>query len=264
MSFSRREILALGAAGVPASLLLAQPPTTSPPPRPGIPPATSPPTRTPAGRDPLLAACLLIGGRVQTESCQWAQSRLTSEDVKAFCKAEIDHQETMKARLKEFGFDYPMRTTGIALTSGTTDNGGVVPAGGLPRVETVSVGRIALPGAASEVFHIEHEVAEQCLKTFKEMMGKKSGVKFDKAFVGCQLSAHIGMKDKLEVFQRHASESMKPVLTEALTHINRDIETLETLMARMDTTLERDPGRRETDKGERKENLDPGTRKRPD
>jgi hypothetical protein len=252
MSLSRREILALGAVAAPAGLLLAQPPTVSPPPRPGIPPAGTPPTRVPSGRDPLLAACLLIGGRVQTEVCQWAQTRLTSEDVKAFCKAEIDHQETAKARLKEFGFDYPTRSTGVALASGTADTGGVVQAGGLPRVEMVSIGRIALPGAASEMVHIEHEVAEQCLKTFKEMMGKKSGVKFDKAFVGCQLSAHIGMKDKLEVFQRHASESMKPVLAECLTHINRDIETLETLMARMDTTLERDPGRREPDKGERK------------
>ena len=229
MSLSRREILALGAVAAPAGLLLAQP---LPGPRPL--PAGTQPTRTPAGRDPLLAACLLIGHRGQVEACQWAMTRLTNDEAKAFAKAEIEEQEAIKAKLKEFGFDYPARASGMALAAPPADAGGVVPAGGLPRVEMVAVGRIALPGAASELFHIEHEVAEECLKTFKEMMGKKSGAKFDKAFVGCQLAAHLGMKDKGTVFARHASESLRPVLTEGLTRVNRDIETLEALMAKMD------------------------------
>ena len=88
MSLSRREILALGAVAAPAGLLLAQPPAR-PRPLPGGTPPTppTPPTRIPAGRDPLLAACLLIGHRGQVEACQWAMTRLTNDEAKAFAKA---------------------------------------------------------------------------------------------------------------------------------------------------------------------------------
>ncbi|HVK08612.1 MAG TPA: hypothetical protein VM597_07525, partial [Gemmataceae bacterium] len=171
----------------------------------------------------------------------------------AFAKAEIDEHETIKARLKEFGFEPPMPASRTAAAPAPSE---VVPAGGLPRVEAVTVGRVAFPGAAAELFHIDHEVAEQCIRNFRTMMEKKSGMKFDKAFIGDQLHAHTGLKDKAEVFSRHASAEMKPVLAEGLTIINRHIETLESLMARMDSMPGgrepggRDPGGREPDRKE--------------
>ena len=234
MGLSRREMLALGAVAAPASLLLAQPPTAGPP--------AGSPAKSPAGRDPLLAACLLVGGKKQIGKCQWAMSRLTTDDAKAFAKAEIDEHEAIKAKLKEFGFVPPGPASGTAAARPASE---VVPAGGLPRVEMVTVGAVVLPAAASELIHIDNEVADQCLKNFQEAMSKKSGMKLDKAFVGDQLHAHMGLKDKAEVFARHASAAMKPVLDEGLTIINRHIDTLETLMAKLDGMPDaRDPARK--------------------
>ncbi|MDB5385620.1 MAG: hypothetical protein JWM11_1266, partial [Planctomycetaceae bacterium] len=58
---------------------------------------------------------------------------------------------------------------------------------------------------------IERELAQQCLMSSKAVLEEKSGPEFDKCFVGQQIAKHMGMRDKLIVYQRHASAELSEV-----------------------------------------------------
>jgi predicted outer membrane protein len=234
-------MLAAGAAALPASAMFlasarGQAPAT------GTAPAAG--DRQPMGRDPLLGACLLVGGKRQIEACRWAMDKLQNDDCKAFAKAEIDEHENIKAQLKTFGLEFPKAadgTSSIALASGMADGSTATPAGGTtgttatpPPVPQVAVGRVALPGAASEFVAIDVQVGEQCVANYKKMMSKKQGLKFDKAFVGDQLHEHQGLLDKVQVFRQHASPEMQQVLAQGQQIIEQHIATCEQLMNKLD------------------------------
>lgn len=74
------------------------------------------------------------------------------------------------------------------------------------------VGRFPLPLGASDLIAVENEVVDHGLRNYQARMGLKQGVKFDKAFVSDQLHEHVCLLNKAQVFQRHASAAMRPLL----------------------------------------------------
>jgi predicted outer membrane protein len=63
---------------------------------------------------------------------------------------------------------------------------------------------------------IHKEIADQCLKSTKEELGRYKGDDFDKAYMGQQLAAHMQMEDALKVLQNHASGQLKQQLEQDL------------------------------------------------
>ena len=214
MGVSRREILSWGAVSLPASALLATAAWAQNRQPPGIagPAAANP--------DPLLAAKLLIVGRTQIGKCQLAMKRLQSEEARNFAQAEIEEHQTIQARLKELGFTYPS-AGGAQTTAARTQ----------PLAADLTVGTTPLPQGAAPMILVEHEVADQCLATFKAVSDRREGAELDRAFIGDQLYSHYGLFDQATVFRKHASEQMQPVLEEGLPIIQRHIAALEKLMA---------------------------------
>jgi len=211
---SRREILSWGATALPASALLATTAWAQNRQPPGVAGAAA------ANPDPLLAAQLLIVGRKQIGKCQLAAKRLQSEEARNFAQAEIEEHQTIQARLKELGFTYPS-SAGAQTTAGRVQ----------PLAGDVTVGNSPLPLGAAPMILVEHEIADQCLATFKAVNDRREGADLDRAFIGDQLFAHYALFDQATVFRKHASEQMQPVLEEGLPIIQRHIATLEKLMA---------------------------------
>ena len=222
MSMTRRNALVAGAAALPAAALAAQPPAGG---RDGQPSQGM-------GADPFLAVCVLGGGKRQIEVCRFAQPKLKTEDVKAFCQAEIDEHEGLKADLAKLGYQPPAPATAPA--------NGVQPAGG--RGDTgaaVSVGKHTFTPAVSTVVMIDTEVVETCIANTKQALSKceaKGQTKFEKAFIGDQLHEHMGLLDKVTTFQRHASQEMQPALKKAEATIRQHIATCEQLMEKLEMT----------------------------
>lgn len=236
---SRREALVWGAAVPVSGLFLASA-------------RGQVPQQMPAGQsygeDPILACCLLIDGRKQIEICRWAQDKVKNEDVKAFAKAEVEEHEKVKAELQKLGFEYPappqLQQPGSQVRPGTQPQPGAqfrpgtqtTTAGqgfpGAPRM--IATGRLLLPPGLAEAVQIETEVADQCISSAKTALGKKTGAKLDKMFVGAQLFCHHGELDKLQVFEKHATERMREVLHHCRPVVERQITTLEGLMTRLD------------------------------
>lgn len=255
MTVSRRRALAFGAAVSGLTLRAAwaqgQPVPTGPP-LAGVAPAGQPGAglhQGEPGEDPLLAACLLLGGRRQIEVCQFALEVLQDEDCKAFAKAEIEEHQTIKADLQKLGYEYPappkdvpIAPPGAALAGQTAAPGGprVAPGGqpaaaaGQPVPLFIAIGRLIVPPPASNLLKVEDELVTQCVATYRERMGQKQGDRFDKAFVGDQVHEHYALLDKAQVFGRHATPAMKPSLTKGLAVIQKHIQTLEQLKARFD------------------------------
>lgn len=221
MTVSRRDALLAGAA-VPASAWLltahAQPPGAAP--AAGVP-----------GRDPIVAACQLIGGRKQIENCRFALEKLQNEDCRNFAKAEIEEHETIKKKMADMGITYPVQPAGRGA------GGAAPPAGGdaaAPQPVTVSVGKLPLPPGAADGIVLDHEIAEQCIANYRKEMEPLTGAKLDKRFVGHQLDTHLELKDKGQVFFRNASPAMKPVFAEGLKIIEAHIATCKQLMEKLE------------------------------
>lgn len=207
MSLTRRNALAaLPAAAFLPAFAGAQPTAQ---------PATAPP------KDPLLAPCLLICGRKQIENCSYALKKLQSDEAKAFARAEIDEHETIKKKLKELGYDYP-----VTAASGTQTN--------QPAAWSVTAGTARLPMEAAGLIAVDHEVADQCIANARMEMDKLSGRELDKHFIGCQLGEHYALLDKVQTFRRHASPKMEAVLADGQKVIETHIATLKKIMTNLD------------------------------
>ena len=68
-------------------------------------------------------------------------------------------------------------------------------------------------GHHAQLAKVELELAQQCLMSSKEALEEKSGAEFDKCFVGMQIAKHVGMRDRLIVFQRHVSPELAEILS---------------------------------------------------
>jgi hypothetical protein len=71
---------------------------------------------------------------------------------------------------------------------------------------------------------IHKELADQCLSSTKEELGRYEGDAFDKAYMGQQMVAHMEMIDKLTVLRNHASSQLQQ-------EIDKSIEMAETHLA---------------------------------
>src|SRR5947199_8429441 len=98
MTVSRREALVWGAAVPVSGLFLA-------PARGQVPQQMA--GGQGYGEDPILACCLLIDGRVQTEICRCAKDKTKNDEVKASTPAEIDAHETLTADPQRPRLDHP-------------------------------------------------------------------------------------------------------------------------------------------------------------
>lgn len=216
MSMSRRETFAY-AASLPALGLLGLAARAADD-RPG----------STHSKDPQLAACLLIGGTRQIEICKAAKGYVTTEQAKNFAQAEIEEHEKVAEKLKALGFEAP--TFSKANVVGRDADGRAATA----KRDLVTVGKFPLEPGASDAATFSYEVSQECVANFKKAMSKKEGIKLDKAFIGGQKHAHMGLLDEVTVAKRHASEAMQPILDEALSVINQHIGSLEKIMDELD------------------------------
>ncbi|MFO0811523.1 MAG: hypothetical protein U0746_23075 [Gemmataceae bacterium] len=207
---TRREALATGAGVLTAAGFavrgVAQPP--------GVGPAAMS-----NGLDTMFAVCLLAKGRKQIDVCRFAQPKLHDDGVKQFAQAEIDEHETIRRKLDQLGYAYPANIP-------SAPAGGITQAGGTQ----LMAGRMPVPPGMAAWLPVENALIEQCIATEKAELGKKEGVKFEKAFVGCQLAAHYGLFDTAVTFRKFCSPQMAAILDEGRGVIERHIQTCKGLM----------------------------------
>lgn len=164
----------------------------------------------PGGRmspDANITTWMEIDGYKQINVSKPVLDKATDDAVKDFAKAEIDEHETLKKKLADKGFN-PLIPVGDQ--SGQQADGEQRPRGGF-------------------ALQMKNEIAVQCVKSTNEEMSKLNGMLYDHQYTVSQLDAHMGLKDTVTVAMAHATDEMKPILTEAMTIIDKHIATLKDL-----------------------------------
>jgi len=224
------------------------------------------------GADQLLATCIALGNQEEIALAELGKQKAQSEEVKKFADMMIkDHQQyltklqrhapsasqpgslksgtgTRGSRAGAQSGTENSTTTAANATSTNNDSnqtttstnrdqnqrGNQGDTATSRRSTTATGADVGSTGFMAQQEQIEREVAQQCLTSAEQKLSQKTGAEFDKCFMNLQVSKHMSMKDKLQVYQRHASSDLAQVFAaglktteEHLAHAEQLAESLE-------------------------------------
>jgi len=87
---------------------------------------------------------------------------------------------------------------------------------------------------SADACRMKREIHRECLALTERELDKRQGPDFDKAFLGQQAGAHIGMLATLKVFEKHATDEMRPLIQEALATTEKHFNHANELMQNLD------------------------------
>lgn len=194
--------------------------------------------------DQSLATCVAIGNQEEVAIAKFAEQKAQSPEVKDFARMLVkDHQaflqklqryapeatregylmdqdqtatnDTQRANQNQQRSSDQQRAQVIQQTSGTREQG---VGNSENRLDFVALHR---------------ELAENCIRQAKEGLSKKDSAKFDECFIGHQIVKHEEMKNKLTVFERHASADLKQIFAEGRQTTEQHLKKAEDLMKKL-------------------------------
>jgi len=85
----------------------------------------------------------------------------------------------------------------------------------------------------SPLVNFDRELADQCLQSTEKFLGQQQGAEFDRWFMALQFVEHMGMRDKLQVAQRHATGELKGLVDQGLQTTDEHIRQIEQVMRQL-------------------------------
>jgi len=85
----------------------------------------------------------------------------------------------------------------------------------------------------SPLVSFDRELADQCLQSTEKFLGQQQGAEFDRWFMALQFVEHMGMRDKLQVAQRHATGELKGLVDQGLQTTDSHIRQIEQVMRQL-------------------------------
>jgi len=77
---------------------------------------------------------------------------------------------------------------------------------------------------------VHAQVADQCLKSTREELGRFKGADFDKAYMGQQIVAHMQMIDELKVLRSHATSQLQQEIDDGIEHAEHHLQEARKIM----------------------------------
>jgi hypothetical protein len=71
------------------------------------------------------------------------------------------------------------------------------------------------------------------LQSTERFLGQQQGAEFDKWFMALQLVEHMGMRDKLQVSQRHATGELRALVDQGIQTTDQHIRQAEQVMRQL-------------------------------
>jgi predicted outer membrane protein len=151
-----------------------------------------------ANLDRQIAACMFLSNQEEIALAQFAQQHAQHEQVKQLAKTLIEqHQKALTAIQ-----DASPEVAELKLATNATET----PDAGQASNES---------GAASDpAVAMLLQIKNECLKLTQKELSQYQGAEFDKAFVGQQLGAHLGMLAQLRGSKSFASPELQKVIDE--------------------------------------------------
>jgi predicted outer membrane protein len=163
--------------------------------------------------DQQIAALIHGGSHNEVEISKFVQSKLQNPEAKAFAEKMIkDHTADAENYQKWAG-----KHGDAALREG--EPGGQQPGGQQPggqRPGQAEGQATAQRGGAADWNKIHEQMAQQCLESSKQELGRHQGAGLDQAYMGMQLAGHMKMQDELKVLRNHASPELRQQIDKSL------------------------------------------------
>lgn len=189
--------------------------------------------------DAQLAACVIIGNEKEIAISRLVEQHSQNEQVKQFAQQMIQAHTKFVDQLAQFAEQGGYQKQQLALEGGEAQRDGAQPrqnrqpgteersTAQRPEKPATTDGNAATRRSArsevldqsarsNDIISIEHEVAQQCLRSAEQEISQKQGAELDKCYTGMQVFAHQAMVDKLEVFSRHATGELQTALQQGI------------------------------------------------
>lgn len=189
--------------------------------------------------DEAIASCLILKNQEEIELAQFAAERSQNAEVRNFAQMLIQDHQQLVQKLQ------PFAKHEITLQGSTKDRANVAAQAGADRRDgqptserNVTLDRDARSAHSGDhaddihrqMFQIAQAEAQECLRLAKNELTKFQGDKFDQAFLGQQIAAHLAMNAKLKAPEGHVSNSLEQVLQQARQSTEQHQRTAEQLM----------------------------------
>lgn len=199
--------------GLVAEQTLAQTATPGTTVRPGTPRTAN----APAGNDlnQKIAVCLVLGNQEEVALAQLAQKHSQNEQVKKFAQQMIDHHQQAISKIEKAAPE--VASLNLGLQGGATGVSAASP--GPTGVRTASAEE-PVASTAPQAVHdprgvqLVQAVKQECLNLTQQELTEKQGIEFDKAYIGQQVGAHLGMLAELRGSKNFASGQLQQVIAE--------------------------------------------------
>jgi predicted outer membrane protein len=164
--------------------------------------------------DQQIAAIIHGGSHNEVEISKFAESKLQNKEAQAFAEKMIeDHTADAENYQKWAGKqgDAALREGGQAAEG--------------PR-----------PGQRASALdwnQIHEQVAQQCLASAKQELGRHQGAEFDQAYMGMQLAGHMKMQDELKVLKNYASGELQQQIDKSLQVVQGHLQQARQVMEQL-------------------------------
>jgi len=190
--------------------------------------------------DHCFATCVALGNQEEVALGQFASQKAKNPEVKKFAEMLVEDHTEYLGKLKNFAPEassqgYLRGEGGTGPKAGARNREATNQREGATQETATKTGAGVRTGDQSadglKPSEIEREVAEECLNSAMAKLNEKAGTAdFDKCFIGQQIAKHMGMKDKLAVYQRHASSELAQVFAAGQKKTEEHLAKAEDLM----------------------------------
>ncbi|WP_437188174.1 DUF4142 domain-containing protein [Planctomicrobium sp. SH668] len=161
-----------------------------------------------------LADCGVLRNQHQIELCKFAAEHSKNEKVKAFAQEMMKDHQQLQERLLKFSVHDSMGKKHVHVADRAVE-------GGIPPIKTdkveVRVGYAGdQPSVNDQLYQIERECLDNCLKNVKEKLAQKQGKEFDECFVEMQLAGHEMALANLNAVEKHVTGDFQALIRDAI------------------------------------------------
>ena len=195
-------------------------------------------TAAPAGDhlNQKIAVCLVLGNQEEVALAQMAQQHSQNEQVKKFAQQMIEHHQQAISKIEQAAPE--VASLNLQLQGGTEGAAaaspnptGVRPASAEEPVQ--STASAANAGHDQRAVQLAQAVKQECLNLTQQELAQQQGVEFDKAYIGQQVGAHIGMLAELRGSKNFATGQLQQVIGEGEQMTQKHLDEAKQIMSQL-------------------------------
>lgn len=171
----------------------------------------------PGNLDKHIAACALLSNQEEVALAKLGVEKADHEDVKKFAEMLIEHHQQAISKIEKAAPQ--LASMNLMLRNADGDS---QPAANEQQA-----------GAMDPQLMMARQIKEECLAMTRKALNEKEGADFDKAFLGQQCMAHMGMLAGIKGSEPFASQQMKPLLNECMKTTEQHLTKAKELMEKV-------------------------------